>query len=66
MQPNAGLQASREPPPDLTAVRAHAEHIHRLAAPLAGKGKLIVAGFGEDPDRVNPKTGSSAVPWRQC
>ncbi len=50
---------------DLTAVRAHAEHIHRLAAPLAGNGKLIVAGFGEDPNRVNPKTGKRGCPWRQ-
>jgi RepB DNA-primase from phage plasmid len=54
--PNASLQAGRGPSLDLIAIRAHVEHIHRLAAPLAGKRKLIVAGFGEDPDRANPKT----------
>jgi hypothetical protein len=62
VQPNAGPRVGREPSPDLTAVHAHIEHIHRLAAPLAGKGKLIVAGFGEDPDRVNPKTGKLGCP----
>src|SRR5271165_3933541 len=61
-RPNAGPKAGRGPSLDLIALRAHAEHIHRLAAPLAGKGKLIVAGFGEDPDRVNPKTEKLGCP----
>jgi RepB DNA-primase from phage plasmid len=43
-------------------IRAHAEIIHRLAAPLAGKGKLVIAAFGEDPDRPNPKTGAPGYP----
>ena len=47
---------------DKTAVRAYAEIIHRVAAPLAGKGKLIVAGFGEDPDRANPQTEKLGCP----
>lgn len=31
------------------ALIAHVEMIHQLAEPLDGKGKLIVAAFGEDP-----------------
>src|SRR4051812_22231037 len=62
-QPNAGSQADRcGSLLDLRAVRAHAKIIRRLAAPLVGKGKLIVAGFGEDPDRANPKTEKLGCP----
>jgi hypothetical protein len=38
-----------ELPIDEIAIRGHVELIHQLAASLAGKGKLIVAAFGEDP-----------------
>lgn len=41
------------------AIREHVEIIHELAAPLAGQGKLVIAAFGEDPDKPNPKTGAS-------
>ena len=61
-QPIGGLHAGRGRSFDLAAVRSHAEIIYRLAAPLAGKGKLIVAGFGEDPDRTNPKTAKLGCP----
>jgi hypothetical protein len=43
-------------------IRAHCELIHRLASPLAGQGKLVIASFGEDPDSPNPRTGSSGCP----
>jgi hypothetical protein len=32
-----------------THLTAHVEMVHRLAAPLGGKGVLIVAAFGQDP-----------------
>jgi hypothetical protein len=41
-------------------IRAHVELVHRLAQPLAGRGKVIVAGFGEDPDQINPNTSKPA------
>ena len=44
--------------------RTHAELIHRLAAPLRGRGKLIVAGYGEDPAtkaKLKPKVEHVAV-----
>jgi hypothetical protein len=45
--------------PDVSLIRAHVEIINKLAAPLAGQGKLVIACFGEDPDqphrgRANP------------
>jgi Family of unknown function (DUF5906)/RepB DNA-primase from phage plasmid len=42
---------------DLAAIREHVTILHRLAAPLAGKGKLIVAAYGENPNLPDPKTG---------
>jgi P4 family phage/plasmid primase-like protien len=47
---------------DPDAVRAHVELIHRLAGPLAGKGKLVITAFGEDPDQLHPKTGKPGCP----
>jgi RepB DNA-primase from phage plasmid len=61
-RPNSRSRAGRGPSFNLTAVRAHTEIVHRLAAPLAGKGKFIVAGFGEDPDRVDARTGKVGCP----
>ena len=43
-------------------IRAHCEMIHTLAQPLAGRGKLVIAGFGEDPGKPNPKTGKPGCP----
>jgi hypothetical protein len=45
------------PPPDIAAIHEHVNLLHRLAAPLAGQGKLVVASFGQD-----PKKGKSLVP----
>jgi hypothetical protein len=39
------------------ALLDHIDLLHRLAAPFAGKGKLILATFGQDPDGINPKNG---------
>jgi hypothetical protein len=47
---------------DPSAIRDHVVLLHKLAAPLAGKGKLIVASYGEDPLADNEKTGKSGVP----
>jgi hypothetical protein len=38
--------------------------IHRLAAPLAMQGKLVIACFGEDPSQLNPTTGTPGCPLR--
>jgi hypothetical protein len=43
---------------------AHVEMVHTLAAPLAGKGKLIVASFGQDPAtgaNLSPKVEHFAI-----
>jgi hypothetical protein len=50
------------PPVLVGELRAHCEIIHRLAAPLAGHGKLVIARFGEDPDQSNPKNGARGYP----
>lgn len=44
---------------DLGQIRAHVTAIHGRAAPLAGKGILIVAAYGEDP--VSGKKIRSAI-----
>ena len=44
------------------AMRSHFGMIHQLAAPFAGRGKLIVASFGEDPAGIHPKTGKPGRP----
>src|SRR5262249_31544573 len=49
---------------DLAAIRSHAEIVHRLAARFTGKGKLIVAGFGEDPDQLDTGSGKFGCPLR--
>ena len=43
--------------PDRDETRGHCEMIHRLAAPLAGRGKIVVASYGE-----NPTTGDAITP----
>jgi hypothetical protein len=35
---------------DVAAIAGHVQLLHRLAQPLADKGKLVVASFGENPD----------------
>jgi hypothetical protein len=40
---------SAYPAPDVDAIHYHVALLHRLAAPLAGRGKLVVASFGQDP-----------------
>ena len=57
---NSSSPSKPEISPEL--VRVHVEIIHRLAAPLAGKGKLVTAGFGEDPDKLHPKTHKPGCP----
>jgi hypothetical protein len=47
---------------DGMAISEHAGLLHVLAAPLEGHGKLVVGSFGEDPDKVNPKTGKWGYP----
>jgi RepB DNA-primase N-terminal domain len=37
-------------------IRDHVRLIHILAEPLAGRGKVVATGFGEDPDQIDPKT----------
>jgi hypothetical protein len=37
------------PPRDPEAVHAHVEMLHLLAEPFTGRGKLVVASYGEDP-----------------
>jgi hypothetical protein len=50
---------STQPPPGVIPqlIRGHVELIHKLAAPLIGQGKVVVAGFGENPTQLDPKTG---------
>jgi hypothetical protein len=38
-------------------IRDHVQLIHTLAKPLAGQGKVVATGFGEDPGQTDPKTG---------
>jgi RepB DNA-primase from phage plasmid len=45
---------------DEPAIRQHVEMIHRRAAGV--DGKIIVCVFGEDPKRINPKTGKAGCP----
>jgi hypothetical protein len=40
-------------------IRDHVTLIHLLAKPLIGQGKVIAAGFGEDPGETDPKSGKS-------
>ncbi len=45
---------------DRALVRAHVEMLHTLAAGL--EGELVVCVYGEDPTRINPKTGKKGLP----
>jgi hypothetical protein len=47
---------------DSAAIGEHAGMIHTLAAPLVGRGKLVVASFGENPNEIAPKTGKLGCP----
>jgi hypothetical protein len=61
------VSGSQPDPSILTdEIRAHCEMIHTLAAPLAGQGKLVIACFGEDPGRLNPKTATLGRPLPPC
>jgi RecA-family ATPase len=42
---------------DQAAVREHVQLLHQLAEPLADRGKLVVASYGED-----PASGQSLIP----
>jgi hypothetical protein len=54
-------------PPILSdEIRSHCEMIHRLASPLAGQGKLVIASFGEVPAQLKPKTGTPGYPLPPC
>jgi hypothetical protein len=51
------------PEADVSAVRAHFGMIHERARLLARTGgKLIVAGYGEDPSGIHPRTGKPGAP----
>jgi hypothetical protein len=39
----------------------HTTIIHKLADRSQGPGKLVIAGFGEDPSRLDPKTGKPGL-----
>jgi hypothetical protein len=47
---------------DPVVVREHVALLHELAAPYAGRGVMIVAGYGEDPDAISAKTGKPGRP----
>jgi hypothetical protein len=47
---------------DREALRAQIEGLHRLASPYKGKGQLVVAAYGEDPDQLHPDTGKAGRP----
>jgi hypothetical protein len=49
---------------DPEAIRQHVSLIHELAKPLADRGVLIVASYGEQPDEIDPKTGRPGVPLK--
>jgi RepB DNA-primase from phage plasmid len=49
--------STRRPKIAKDLIRAHNHLIHTLAAPLTGNGKIIVAGFGENPTQIDNKTG---------
>lgn len=51
-----------DPALDVAAIREHISILHRLAQPAAGQGKLLIASFGENPDRPHPKTGAPGWP----
>jgi len=48
--------------PDVSLIRAHIEIINKLAEPVTGQGKLVIACFGEDPDQTHPSTGKPGCP----
>jgi hypothetical protein len=43
----------------LDLIRAHVSLIHRLAEPLKGWGKIVIACFGQTPDQVAVELGSA-------
>jgi hypothetical protein len=45
---------------DFDLVRDHVEMLHSLA--FGVDGELVVCVFGEDPTRINPKTGKQGLP----
>jgi hypothetical protein len=47
---------------DRRAIKEHVAMLHELAAPCAGQGLLIVAGYGEDPVAISAKTGKAGRP----
>lgn len=51
--------AAQTPPFDEAVVRGHVEMIHRLAAGI--DGELVLATYGEDPTRMDIKTGKPGV-----
>ena len=49
------------PKADKAVIRAHAEMLHARAALCCERGKLVVTGFGENPDRRRPTTGKPGL-----
>ncbi len=41
----------------LDLIREHVRMIQQFAEPFRGKGKIVIACFGEAPDQLDPKTG---------
>ena len=40
--------------PEVSLIRTHVEIINKLAEPVTGRGKLVIACFGEHPDQPHP------------
>jgi hypothetical protein len=53
---NAALEIEAE-----NDLRTHVEILHELAAPLAGRGRLLLTCFAEDPTQNDPKTGKPGL-----
>jgi hypothetical protein len=45
---------------DFDLISDHAEMLHKVAAGV--DGELVVCIFGEDPTRINPRTGKKGLP----
>ena len=47
---------------DREALQAQIDGLHRLALPYRGKGQLVVASYGENPDELDAGTGKPGRP----
>jgi len=56
---SAALNVVRVSAISLKLIRAHVSLIHRLAEPPKGRGKIVIACFGQTPDQVAVELGSA-------